>query len=100
MPENQSQPNLFGTTANPNGEPRISPQPDLKQQEARPSDAEIAHEPNEGGAVRDPRQQTPEQRDRYADQNRGSLEGHPSKDLSGDAQTGERLADRGNRLNS
>jgi hypothetical protein len=99
MPENQSQANMSGS-ANPNGDPKLSPQPDRSFQEDRPSDTEAAHAPNEGAAVRDPRLQTPEAREAAADQNHGSLDGHPSKDLSGDAQTGERLGDRGNRLGS
>jgi len=75
-----------------------APQPDLKAEEARPSDAEIAHQPNEGPAQRDARLQSPEARDRYADQNRGALDGHPSKDLGDEARTGERLGERGHRL--
>jgi hypothetical protein len=98
MPESQTQPNTAGSGANPPGGPRVTPQPDLKQQQARPSDAEVAHEPNEGGAARDPRQERPEVRDAYADQNRGGLGGRRTKDLSGEAQTGDRRAERGGRL--
>ncbi|HEY8573398.1 hypothetical protein [Phenylobacterium sp.] len=93
MPENQSQPNQAGDTA-PLGEPRVIPQPDGAP-EARPSDTEAAHNPEEGGAVRDPDADTADS----ADQNFGSLDGR-TKDPSGDAQTGERLGDRGNRLGS
>jgi hypothetical protein len=99
MSENQSQPNISGSSANPNGGPVVTPQPDAPGQPARPSDAEAAHAAD-GGAVRDPRQQTPDQRNKSADENRGSLDGHPSKDLSGDAVTGERMADRGGALDA
>lgn len=92
MPENQSQPNLSGNTA-PLGEPRVIPKPDGPAPD-RPSDTEAAHR-TDGGAVRDPDADTAES----ADQNFGSLDGR-TKDPSGDAQTGERLSDRGNRLGS
>ncbi|HVI31594.1 hypothetical protein [Phenylobacterium sp.] len=95
MPENQSQPNISGNPANPGGEPRVIPQPDAPAPD-RPSDTEAAHNPEEGGAVRDPRADTADS----ADQNYGSLDGHPAKDPRGDAQAGERLGDRGNRLGS
>lgn len=98
MPENQTQPNNSADPGDPGGEPRATPQPDLKQQEARPSDAELAHAPEEGGAVRDPAQEAPQVRDAYADQNRGELDGRRTQDLSGEAQTGERLDERGGRL--
>ena len=90
MPENQSQPNMSGNTA-PLGEPRVIPQADSPEPD-RPSDAEAAHM-TDGGAVRDPNADTADS----ADQNYGSLDGR-TKDVSGDAQTGERLGDRGNRL--
>jgi hypothetical protein len=93
MPENQSQTNISGNPANPGGEPRVIPQPDGETPN-RPSDTEAAHNSAEGGAVRDPRADP----NASADQNHGSLDGHPSKDMSGDAQTGERLGERGNRL--
>jgi hypothetical protein len=93
MPENQSQPNITGNPANPGGEPRVIPQPDPPETD-RPSDTQAAHDPEEGGAVRDPAADTADS----ADQNHGSLDGHASKDPRGDAQTGERLADRGGRL--
>ena len=91
MPENQSQPNPSGNTA-PLGEPRVIPQPDGAAPD-RPSDTEAAHNPEEGGAVRD-RNPDPNE---SADQNFGSLDGR-SKDPAGDAQTGERLGEPGNRL--
>jgi hypothetical protein len=100
MPENQSQTATGSAGQNPNGEPELSPQPDRSFQEDRPSDVEAAHAPNEGGALRDPRLQTEEARAQAADDNHGSLDGHPSKDLSGDAAVGERLGERGNRLGS
>jgi hypothetical protein len=82
----------------PSDAPRTAPQPDLKPQEARPSDAEIAHAPYEGDAVRDPRREAREVRDAHADRTRGSLDGRPGKDLAAEAQTGERVAGRGGRL--
>jgi hypothetical protein len=97
MPENQSQPNIAGNPANPGGEPRVIPQPDPNGPPDRPSDTEAAHQ-TDGGAVRDPRLQTDEARAKAADQNHGSLDGHPAKDPRGDAQTGERMGERGNRL--
>ncbi|RAK57156.1 hypothetical protein [Phenylobacterium deserti] len=99
MPENQSQPNMSGQTS-PTADTRLTPQENPSFADAGPSDTEAAHAPEEGGAVRDPRLQTEEAIDRMADQNHGSLDGHPSKDLSGEAQTGERLGERGNRLGS
>jgi hypothetical protein len=98
MPETPTRPHSADSDASPRDEPRTAPQPDLKQQEARPSDPEVAHAPNEGGSVRDPRLQTPQARDAHADQNRGSLAGRKEKDLGGEAQTGERLGERGGRL--
>lgn len=89
MPENQSQPNQAGDSA-PLGEPRVVPQPDAPEP-SRPSDAEAAHNPEEGGAVRDPRLDP----NASADANRGDLGGRQTKDLEGEAQTGERLAERG-----
>lgn len=82
MPENQSQPRTGGY-GNPGGEPKLSPQPDKPAPE-RPSDTEAAHAPEEGRSVSDPRLTTPEQRDSRADQNFGSLEGHPQRDKRGD----------------
>lgn len=87
MPENQSQPNASGNTAAA-GEPRIIPQPDAPAPD-RPSDSEAAHG-QDGGAVRDPGVS-----EAHVDQNFGSLDGRETKDLEGEAQTGERLADRG-----
>lgn len=77
MPENQSQPRTGGY-GNPNGEPKLSPQPDKPAPDG-PSDTEAAHAPEEGSSVRDPR--LPEQ---HVDQNFGSLEGHPQRDKRGD----------------
>jgi hypothetical protein len=99
MSENQSQPNITGNPKNPGGEPQLQPDAgEARSFEARPSDSEAAHNSEEGGAVRDPRQLSDEHLDQSVDQNHGSLDGHPSKDLSGDAQVGERLSDRGHRL--
>jgi hypothetical protein len=105
MPENQTQPNNSANASYPSGGAVVSPQPDpsgrdKKAAAERPSDSEAAHAPGEGGAVRDPRLQTPDQRNKSADENRGDLEGHPSKDLSGEARIGERMAERGGRLGS
>jgi hypothetical protein len=69
-------------------------------EDVRPSDTEAAHQPEEGGAVRDPRLQTQAGLEQTADQNHGSLDGHPPKDPRRDAQAGERLGDRGNRIGS
>ena len=92
MPENQSQPNLSGNTAAA-GEPRVVPQPDTPEPR-RPSDTEAAHAPEEGGAARDPR----EAENARVDENRGSLDGRRTQDLEGEAQTGERRAERGGSL--
>ena len=94
MPENQSQPNQAGNTAAA-GEPRVIPQPDAPAPD-RPSDTEAAHNPEEGGAVRDPRLAD----NPRIDQNYGDLEGHPSKDLEDEARVGERRGERGHRLGS
>ena len=68
--------------------------PETPSQSTPPSDTEAAHDSEEGGAVRDPRlAETPR-----VDQNHGSLDGRETKDLEGEAQTGERLGDRGDRL--
>lgn len=70
--------------------------PEIPTDPNRPSDTEAAHAPEEGGAVRDPRlAETPR-----IDQNHGSLDGRKTKDLDGEAQTGERLGERGHRLGS
>lgn len=63
------------------------PQPDLKQEEARPSEAELAHAPEDGLPVRDPRREDVQLRD-----------GRPSNDLGQEARVGERLGERGGRL--
>jgi hypothetical protein len=72
VPENQTQPNNGGDYGNPGGEPRLTPQPDPAPGEAGPSDAEIAHQPNEGPSHRQAWRQQPPERDSQADDNRGT----------------------------
>lgn len=97
MPETPTQPNLGGDPKTAGGKPALKPQEDRSFAD-RPSDTEAAHNSEEGGALRDPRQQADVHMDQSVDASHGSLDGHPSKDLAGDAQVGERLGERGGRL--
>jgi hypothetical protein len=81
VPENQSQAHTSGV-ANPDGGPKLSPQPHPPQDNARPSDTEVAHAPEEGRTFAG----SPDEDAlaEVADQNTGSLDGHPHRDKRGD----------------
>ena len=72
MRETRTQANNSGGGGAPCGAPGSTPRPDLKQREVRPSEAEAAHAPEEGGATRDPGQETAGARETPARERGGS----------------------------
>ena len=93
MPENQSQAHTGGN-ANPEGAQRLSPQPDPSPQDFdRPSDTEAAHAPDEGRSFRGRPDDSATAE--VADQNTGSLDGHPSRDKRDDYPVTSAVQGRG-----